>query len=90
MQFISGPTWPGTRKCPGRSWGYLRATGYRVQQVSIDEAFLDITPVGSFNAARDLAVQLKQEIRDRVGITCSLGIAPSKIVAKIASDYQKT
>ena len=73
----------------GEIMGIFRATGFRVQQVSIDEAFLDITPVGSFNAARDLAVQLKQEIRDRVGITCSLGIAPSKIVAKIASDYKK-
>ena len=69
--------------------GIFKETGYRVQQVSIDEAFLDISPVGSFDAARDLAVRLKQTIRDRVGITCSLGVAPSKIVAKIASGHQK-
>jgi DNA polymerase IV (DinB-like DNA polymerase) len=67
----------------------FKETGYRVQQVSIDEAFLDISPLGSFDAARNLAVQLKQAIRTRVGITCSLGVAPSKIVAKIASGYQK-
>jgi len=69
--------------------GIFKSTGCRVQQVSIDEAFIDASPVGSFAAARDLAVRLKQEIRDRVGITCSFGVAPSKIVAKIASDYQK-
>ena len=69
--------------------GIFKETGYRVQQVSIDEAFLDISPVRSFDTARDLAVRLKQTIRDRVGITCSLGVAPSKIVAKIASGYQK-
>lgn len=69
--------------------GIFKETGYRVQQVSIDEAFLDITPVGNFGAARDLAIRLRQAIRDRVGITCSLGVAPSKVVAKIASGYQK-
>jgi DNA polymerase IV (DinB-like DNA polymerase) len=69
--------------------GIFKETGYRVQQVSIDEAFLDISPVGSFDAAWDLAVQLKEAIYLRVGITCSLGVAPSKIVAKIASSYRK-
>lgn len=69
--------------------GIFKSTGCRVQQVSIDEAFLDASAVGSFAAARDLAVRLKQEIREQVGITCSFGVAPSKIVAKIASDYKK-
>jgi len=73
----------------GEIMGIFRATGFRVQQVSIDEAFLDISPVGNFAAARDLAARLKQEILTRVGITCSLGIAPAKIVAKIASDFKK-
>ncbi|MFA5237001.1 MAG: DNA polymerase IV [Methanoregula sp.] len=73
----------------GEIMGIFRETGYRVQQVSIDEAFLDVSPIGSFTAARDLASRLKQEIRDRVGITCSLGVAPTKIVAKIASGFKK-
>jgi DNA polymerase IV (archaeal DinB-like DNA polymerase) len=73
----------------GEIMGIFKGTGYRVQQVSIDEAFLDVSPVGSFDAARDLAARLKQEIRDRVGIGCSLGVAPAKIVAKIASDFHK-
>jgi len=73
----------------GEIMGIFKGTGFRVQQVSIDEAFLDVSPVGSFSAARDLAARLKHEIRTRLGISCSLGIAPSKIVAKIASGYKK-
>jgi DNA polymerase IV (DinB-like DNA polymerase) len=67
----------------------LRSPGFRFEQVSIDEAFLDLSPVGSFKAARTLAEDLKHEIRTRCGITCSLGIAPTKLVAKIASDFKK-
>ena len=73
----------------GEIMGIFKGTGYRVQQVSIDEAFLDVSLAGSFDAARDLAARLKQEIRDRVGITCSLGVAPTKIAAKVASDFHK-
>jgi len=67
----------------------LREPGYRFEQVSIDEAFLDLTPIGSFLAAKEFAEKLKHEIRTRSGITCSLGIAPTKMVAKIASDFNK-
>jgi DNA polymerase IV (DinB-like DNA polymerase) len=67
----------------------LRSSGFRCQQVSIDEAFLDISPAGSFFAAQKLAEKMKREIRTDLGITCSLGLAPTKIVAKIASDFHK-
>ncbi|MGA2162015.1 MAG: DNA polymerase IV [Methanoregula sp.] len=67
----------------------LRWSGFRFQQVSIDEAFLDISPAGSFLAAQKLAEQMKRDIRIRLGITCSLGLAPTKLVAKIASDFHK-
>ena len=67
----------------------LRSFGFRCQQVSIDEAFLEISPAGSFFAAQKLAEQMKREIRTDLGITCSLGLAPTKIVAKIASDFHK-
>jgi DNA polymerase IV (DinB-like DNA polymerase) len=67
----------------------LRATGFRFLQVSIDEAFLDLTPCGSYGAATALAGQLREQIHDRFGLTCSVGIAPGKTVAKIASDFHK-
>jgi DNA polymerase IV (archaeal DinB-like DNA polymerase) len=61
----------------------------RCQQVSIDEAYLDLTGVGRFEAAAALAASIKEEIRREQGLTCSVGVAPSKVVAKIASDLRK-
>lgn len=67
----------------------LGSFGYRFLQVSIDEAFLDISPCGSYGAAAMLAVRIQEMIRCRFGLTCSVGVAPGKTVAKIASDYKK-
>ena len=67
----------------------LRSYGLRFEQVSIDEAFLDASPLGSFAAAYALAAQIKTVIRTDLGLTCSVGVAPAKIVAKIASDFKK-
>ncbi len=67
----------------------LRGFGFLFQQVSIDEAFLDLSPLGSFSAACDLATKIKTSIRTATGLSCSVGVAPTKIVAKIASDFQK-
>jgi DNA polymerase IV (DinB-like DNA polymerase) len=67
----------------------LKAHADRFQQVSIDEAYLDVTGAGSFPAAAAIGAEIKREIRDRQGLTCSVGVAPSKVVAKIASDYRK-
>lgn len=60
-----------------------------VQQVSVDEAYLDLSPGEA--EYRD-PVEIAEEIRDRVralGITCSAGLSASKTVAKIASDFDK-
>ncbi len=67
----------------------LRSTGFRFQQVSIDEAFLDVSPFGSFPDAASLAEQIQVTIEKKLGLTCSIGIAQSKLVAKIASDFKK-
>lgn len=66
-------------------------SGYaeKFQQVSIDEAYLDVSSIGSFEAARQLAVAIKKEIMKKQKLTCSIGVGTSKIVAKIASDYKK-
>ncbi len=61
----------------------------RIEQVSIDEAYLDVSDAGSFPAAGMLAAKIKRELREETGLTCSVGVAPGKAVAKIASDYQK-
>jgi len=56
----------------------------------IDEAFLDVSSrVKDFDEAKQLALRIKKEIREKEGLTCSIGIGPNKLVAKIASDMQK-
>ncbi len=67
----------------------LRSYGFPLQQVSIDEAFLDISRLGSFSAARELSAEIKKTVRTRIGLNCSIGVGPGKIVAKIASDFKK-
>lgn len=60
------------------------------EQVSIDEAFLDVTDlVSGSEEARKLAEGIKRELREKFGLTCSIGIAPNKSVAKIASETRK-
>ncbi len=61
-----------------------------VEPFSIDEAFLDVThSLSLFGSAVTIAHQLKARIRHRFGITCSVGIAPNKLLAKLASDMVK-
>lgn len=62
----------------------------RVESVSVDEAFLDVTGCGEVFGSEDaLARRLKDRIRNSLGLTCSLGIAPTKIMAKLASSVFK-
>ena len=61
-----------------------------VEQVSIDEAYLDITGTeGLFGAPDQIARLIKETIRNKTGLTCSIGVAPSKFLAKIASEMDK-
>ena len=61
----------------------------KFEQVSIDEAYLDVSSSGSYERAIELARALRREVEEREGLSCSIGIGPNKLVAKIASDYRK-
>ena len=61
-----------------------------VQGLSLDEAFLDVTAsTGTFGSAERIAREIKRTIRERTALTASVGVAPNKLVAKIASDLRK-
>lgn len=60
-----------------------------VEQASIDEAYLDFSPAGSFATAEALCRRLKEDVREREELTMSVGLAPNKLVAKIASGFRK-
>jgi len=61
------------------------------EYVGRDEAYLDVTKKTEidFHNAEHLAQQLKNEIRNSLKLTCSVGITPNKLLSKIASDYKK-
>jgi DNA polymerase IV (DinB-like DNA polymerase) len=68
----------------------LKQFAERLEQISIDEAFMDLTgQVTSFAEAGSLASKIKQEVKEKTQLTCSVGIAPNKSVAKIGSDFKK-
>jgi len=58
-----------------------------VEIYSIDECFLDLK--GAQFTAGEAALQMKKEIKEKLGLTCSIGIATNKLVAKLASDMKK-
>jgi Nucleotidyltransferase/DNA polymerase involved in DNA repair len=61
-----------------------------VEQASIDEAYLDATGLERvFGPVEHMAAQLKQKVHETTGLTCSVGVAPVKFLAKIASDRNK-
>jgi len=62
----------------------------RFEQWGIDEAFLDVTSrAKDFAEAEALAMHVKREIKEKKDLTCSIGVGPNKLIAKIASDIQK-
>jgi DNA polymerase-4 len=61
-----------------------------VEGLSLDEAFLDVTDSHNlFGAASGIAQEIKKQIRTVTGLTASVGVAPNKLLAKIASDLEK-
>jgi DNA polymerase-4 len=81
-------------KCRQVTQGFLKIFSEytsHVEPYSIDEAFLDMTEVCDWRSAVFRALEIKQRIRREVGewLTCSVGVGPNKLVAKIASDLDK-
>lgn len=63
-----------------------------LQQMSVDEAFLDLTdriPPGDREGALALAGEIRSKVRDSLGFTVNVGISCNKLLAKMASDFQK-
>lgn len=61
-----------------------------VETLSLDEAFLDVTASRAlFGSAVEIGGKIKKRIADEIGLTASVGIAPNKFLAKIASDLEK-
>ncbi len=99
------PSAQAVRRCPDAIWARPRFARYaelsdevcaifrditpHTQRVSIDEAYLDVTPSARRATPPALLAEEIQHRVDALGLSCSIGIATSKTVAKIASDHRK-
>jgi DNA polymerase IV (DinB-like DNA polymerase) len=84
------PNFPLYIKVSNEIMTIARKYADKFEQWGIDEAFLDVTAkVKDYAEAEALAKQIKREISEKEQLTCSIGIGPNKLTAKIASDYQK-
>jgi len=84
------PRFPRYEEISGQIQGILRGYTPLVEPVSLDEAFLDLTGTERLHGppervAREIHVRIPKE----VGLTCSVGLGPSKLLAKLASDSAK-
>ena len=71
-------------------WQTVRGVVPTVEQTGIDEGYLDVGEVaGDFLEARVVAEAVQTAVRAATSLTCSLGVAPCKVVAKVASDRRK-
>lgn len=75
----------------GKVMDILRTYADQFEQAGIDEAYLEVTQrtSGEFWEAEKVAVSMKGEIKRQLKLTCSIGIGPNKLVAKIAADERK-
>jgi DNA polymerase IV (DinB-like DNA polymerase) len=68
----------------------LKEFADKFEQGSIDEAFLDVSSRGpEAESAKKVALEVKKAVRERHGLSCSIGVAPNKSAAKIASERNK-
>lgn len=83
------PNFPLYREVSARIMEIFERSADAFEEASIDEAYLDVSSLGNFAAAVEHMTRLKDEIREKEGLGCSVGIGPNKLIAKIASGHQK-
>ena len=83
---VISPDFAAYREVSAQVMALVRAHVERVEVVGLDEAYLDL---GGLISPRAAMRRLVTEIRERTGLSASVGIGPNKLVAKVASDAEK-
>ena len=69
---------------------FLRSYTPDIEQVSVDECYMDFTGIsGRFASPVEAAFEIKDEVKKRFGFTVNIGISDVKVLAKMASDFEK-
>ena len=78
------------KECSGELMEYLAGLCPEIEQVSIDECYMDFTPIAhNYNNYMDGALEIKNSIREKFHFTVNIGISDRKVLAKMASDFKK-
>lgn len=78
------------RELSRQFFDYLRQYSGALEILSVDECFLDVTElIRQYKRPLDLAVQIQQGVKKKLGLSCSIGVAPTRFLAKMASDMRK-
>jgi DNA polymerase IV (DinB-like DNA polymerase) len=74
-----------------KAMSIIQNYGELFEQVSVDECYVDFTKTtnSDFDDAKIFAVSLQKNIKDQIKLTCSIGVGPNKLIAKIASGINK-
>jgi DNA polymerase-4 len=84
------PDFPRYREESKRVFAIFRELTDRIQAVSIDEAYLDVSEcLGRWGSATAIAEEIRRRVREERSLTVSVGVGPNKLIAKIASDFDK-
>ncbi len=75
----------------GRMFDIVRRYAYGIEEYSIDECFADFTGLDRTlkKSYQEIAIEIKKEINDELRLSVSIGLAPSKVLAKVASNWVK-
>lgn len=83
------PNFARYQEVSDRIMAIIRRHAPIVEEAGIDEAYLDLSFAGSYERAREICLKIKGQIKEEEKLTASMGVGPNKLIAKIASDYQK-
>ncbi|WP_246944809.1 DNA polymerase IV [Bacillus pinisoli] len=86
---VMTPNFDRYRKASLAMFDYLRTYTHMVQPVSIDEGYMDITECYELGSPLEIAKRIQTEMMEKLKLPCSIGIAPNKFLAKMASDMKK-
>ena len=87
---IESPDMAFYKMCSQKTMSLLSDICPKIEQVSIDECFMDYTFIqNEFSSPLDAAAFIKNKVRDELGFTVNIGISDIKVFAKMASDFQK-
>lgn len=86
---VKRPNFERYKKASAAMFAILRSITPLVEPVSIDEGYMDITDCYDIGSPIEIATQIQRRISTELELPCSIGIAPNKILAKMASDMKK-